>query len=57
MKEIRVVLDLDDFKALVRGKIVVRKTPEGRVKIAVSDIGWVAMAEEVARAAHESAKR
>lgn len=42
----RVVLDIDDFKALIRGKEI-RK--EG-IRIVLSDIGFIFMAQEIRRA-------
>ena len=53
MKEVRVVLGLEDFKALVRGKIVDKKLPECHVKIALSDIGMTQITKEVVQAEHE----
>jgi hypothetical protein len=57
MEEIRIVLGLEDFKDLVRGKIVDKKLPDGRVKIALSDIGIATITREVVKAGHEGAMR
>lgn len=57
MNEIRVILDQADYRRLVRGEIVEKETPEGRVKIALSDIGWDVMADEIYQAASDAEKR
>lgn len=51
--EIRIVLGLEDFKDLVRGKIVDKKFLECHVKIALSDIGISTITKEVVKAGHE----
>lgn len=60
MEEIRIVLDREQFRDLVRGKIAVIETRSPRgltVKIALKDIGWQVMGEEIAQAAMECAGR
>lgn len=56
MNEIRVILDQADYRRLVRGEIVEKETPKGRVKIALSDIGWDVMADEIYQAASDAEK-
>ena len=57
MPEIRVRLGLEEYRDLVRGKVVDIRTPEGTVKIILADIGWDAMAEALAEAERDSHSR
>lgn len=54
---IRIMLSLEDFRNLVQGKVV-EKAPPGpeTVEIALSDIGFTTMAEEVLHAAAEGGR-
>jgi hypothetical protein len=58
MEEVRVSLGLDQFRELVRGRIVDAKIKGRVVKIALADIGWDAMADSIneARLDMESGK-
>lgn len=53
MPEIRVRLGLEEYKDLVRGNVVEIGTPQGTVKIILADIGWEALANELAKAVRE----
>jgi hypothetical protein len=50
----RVSLDLEDFRALVRGEIVTHDSREGKIQFALQDIGLQAMTHEIQQAARES---
>ena len=54
MPEIRVRLGLEEYRDLVRGRVVDVKAPEGNVKIILADLGWDVLAEELARAEYET---
>ena len=56
MPEIRVRLELQDFRDLVQGRVVEVKTPEGTVKIILADIGFPAMAQELSKAMREAGR-
>lgn len=56
MPEIRVRLELQDFRDLVAGRVVEIKTPEGTVKIILADIGFPAMAKELSNAMREAGR-
>jgi hypothetical protein len=49
--EIRISLTVEDFRSLVRGGIVEKKIPGlNEIKIALQDIGYLQMLEEVSQA-------
>jgi len=56
MPEIRVRLELQDFRDLVQGRVVEVKTPQGTVKIILADIGFDAMAKELFKAMREAGR-
>lgn len=51
----RIVLDVEDFRALIRGKVVTKPQGVGEhtQEIILSDIGWAEMVWEVWDANHE----
>lgn len=49
-REVRISLSREDFRTLVRGNIVEMSTPYGVVKVALSDIGWPIMIDEINKA-------
>lgn len=53
MEEVRIILGLEEFEDLIRGKIVDKKFQECHVKIAFSDIGILTMTRAVVEAGHE----
>lgn len=53
MEDVRIVLGLEEFEDLIRGKIVDKKCGECHVKIAMSDIGILTMTRAVVKAGHE----
>ena len=51
MNEIRIVLDQENFRTLVRGQVVEAKSPSGQVvKIVLQDIGFDVIIDEVRKA-------
>lgn len=57
MNETRLLLGLADFKALVRGEVLDKEAGGQTIRIALSDIGWKVMAEQVAQAAADKERR